>query len=424
MSGPRKTKIILAVLVTCVLTIAAVSFVGLHWDKSVQYQFVALKKGTIESTITSTGTLCPVTQVQVGTQVSGTINKVLVDFNDKVRKGEIIAILDSSLLCVAVHEAESGLLRAEAQWEEAKLSYDRTLQLFEKGLVSQADFQPVKTSLKTAQAAMTSAQAALDRAEQNLKYAIIRSPMDGTVTERSVEAGQTVAASFATPTLFTIAQDLSKMEIKALVDESDIGLIKQGRAVRFVVQAYPEKKFEGTVKQVRVQPTTNANVVNYTVIIFADNKENLLLPGMTATVDFIVERKNDVLLVPNTALRFQPSEEVLPTIRRERPQPQGAPPEPLMKEMPAMFPAFGGESSSGFGSWKQLWYQNANGDIVMEPILTGITDGTNTEIVLSRSLSEGMKVINGSSESTKRSAAKSSARTPGSPPRGMPAPPL
>lgn len=242
------------------------------------YTLVTITKGNLESTISTTGTLSPVTQVEVGTQVSGTIDKVLVDFNDHVKKNQIIAIVDDHLLKLAVVDAESGCMKAEAQLEETQSILKQNTELSAKGLLSESELQVVKTTHKIAQASLVSARASLERAQRNLKYAIIRSPIDGTVTTRNVEAGQTVAASFSTPTLFIIAQDLSKMEIKALVDESDIGEIKDGQAVRFTVQAYPNRTFKGVVQQVRFQPTTTSNVVNYTVVVSADNQDHVLFP--------------------------------------------------------------------------------------------------------------------------------------------------
>ena len=232
------------------------------------YTFVSVLNGSVESTISSSGTLNPVTEITVGTQVSGTIEKVFVDFNDRVRKGQIIAVLDSALLRMSVSVAEADCLKASAQLEEAQFNFQRGSDLSSKSLISASDFQTVKTALKTAQAGSMNARTALQRAVKNLNYSIIRSPITGTVTSRNIEAGQTVAASFATPTLFTIAQDLSKMEITAAVDESDIGQIRIGQSVRFNVQAYPAQTFVGQVKQVRLKPTTASNVVNYTVWIW------------------------------------------------------------------------------------------------------------------------------------------------------------
>jgi HlyD family secretion protein len=382
---------------------------------SVQYQFTTLKYGTIESTISSSGTLNPVTEVVVGTQVSGTIEKVYIDFNDKVTKRQIIAVLDSSLLRMSVDESHAGVLKAEAQLEEAQENYQRSELLSGKGLLANSDFQSVKTALKNAQASMISATTNMERAEKNLNYAIIRAPINGTVTARNVEAGQTVAASFSTPTLFTIAQDLSKMEIKASVDESDIGQIKQGQSVRFTVQAYAERKFEGKVKQVRVQPTTTSNVVNYTVIISAANDENLLLPGMTATVDFIIKHKTDVLTVANSALRFQPSEKEMAELQQRARSSIMPPPPDSLKFGSRPLPPPSGTTDE----WKHLWYLDTEGNLIAAPVQVGISDGTVSEILGNR-FSAGMKIINGTETAGPNAAStKAKSNTDGPPPPMM-----
>jgi HlyD family secretion protein len=392
--------VLMLILLFAAIALSYVIF-GSTFTKNNQYKFVTLTNGDIETTISSSGTLSPVTQVEVGTQVSGTISKIFVDFNDKVRKGQIIAIVDTSVLMLAVTDAQSGFLKAEAQLEEAQINYRRSNELFLKNLQSESDFQTVKTNLKTTQASMISAQSTLKRAQHNLRYAIIRSPIDGTVTARNIEVGQTVAASFATPTLFTIAQDLSKMEIKALVDESDIGQIKERQSARFTVQAYPNKKFEGIVKQVRVQPTTTSNVVNYTVVISAENKDNLLLPGMTATVDFVIAQKSNILVVPNSALRFQPTEKEIAeaqklmqsdippsdSLSNTKPQHQGGvipPPQTQFNDN---------------AEWKRIWFLDIDDHLMFSPILVGISDGTNTEI-LDNHFSAGKQVIIGMESGT------------------------
>jgi HlyD family secretion protein len=407
-----KNRILLIGISLIALIAASYLLFGSTSNRASRYKFVTLVKGDLESTISSTGTLSAVTQVEVGTQVSGVIDKLLIDFNDKVKKGQVIAVLDTSLLSSAVTDAQSGFLKSEAQLEETQTNYSRSSDLFKKGMLSESEFQTLKTTHKTAQASLMAAQAALQRAQQNLRYAIIRSPIDGMVTARNVEAGQTVAASFSTPTLFTIAQDLSKMEIKALVDESDIGQIKKGQSVRFTVQAYPDKTFEGKVKQVRVQPTTISNVVNYTVMISAENRDNLLLPGMTATVDFVIEHKTDVLMVPNAALRFQPTEKELAEAQ-ERMRPMKPPPpwDSIKMSMPPPAAPFGSTSE-----WKLLWYYDDDGKLVAAPVQVGITDGTNTEI-LGNHFSAGMKVISGSESATKGS-------TTSRPPNSGPPPPM
>jgi HlyD family secretion protein len=417
-----KRGIIIAVC-SGIVVVASYFVFGSSSKSRSQYTFVSLTKGNIESTIASSGTLNPVTEVTVGTQVSGTIEKVYADFNDEVKKGQIIAVLDSSVLRMAVEEAQAGMIKAEAQLDETQANYVRSDTLFKRGLLSPSDFQSVKTSLKNAQAGMILANAARDRSIRNLSYAIIRSPIDGTVTARSVEVGQTVAASFSTPTLFTIAQDLSKMEIKASVDEGDIGQIKEGQVVRFTVQAYAEKNFEGRVRQVRVQPTTTSNVVNYAVIISADNRDGLLLPGMTATVDFIIEQRTNVLLVHNAALRFQPladeaSEAINLMMKTMGPPPSNSERAPILRDGQLAQVPFNMELPKASDNMKQLWFVDSSGTLRMDPVRIGISDGTNTEILWTR-LTSGARVI--SAAGTKLQKMNS---TRGRPSAGGPPPPM
>lgn len=270
------------------------------------YHREAVRLGTLERTITSTGTLAAVDTVEVGTQISGTIEQLRVDYNDKVQKGDVLARIDAALYEAALTEADAGVEKARATLDEALDDLQREQPLFDKGYLSAQEFAPTRTAVATARAALASAEASRLRARTNLDYTVIRSPIDGIVIKRSVEVGQTVAASLNTPTLFIIARDLSRMQIEVNVDESDIGQIRQGQQARFTVQAWPEEKFAGSVRQVRLQPTTISNVVNYTVLVEASNDRDLLLPGMTATVDFVVDRRENVLLVPNAALRFVP----------------------------------------------------------------------------------------------------------------------
>ena len=412
----KKKALITIIIVVVLLTLAGVIYSIISGDKEAHYQFGEVTRGTLESTISSSGTLTPVTTLEVGTQVSGTIAHIYVDFNDKVEKGQLLAVLDTVTLKASVLDAQASMERAEAQLEEAQAEYDRNLPLFEKELLSEAEFLPYRFNLKTQKANFKSAQASMQRAERNLKYAMIYSPISGTVIQRTVEEGQTVAASFSTPTLFKIAEDLSQMEILAAVDESDIGKIAEGQTVRFDVQAYPDRKFTGTVKQVRLQPETVSNVVTYTVVIHAANEENILLPGMTATIDFIIEQRENALLVPNKALRFQPDEKVaaefFKTMRRERPSVDST--RARQGSMPGgqNFPGTGqGRSDeSGFQRPKdvgQVWYQDQNGRLAMDFVRTGTTDGTNTEVLMGRSLQEGMQVITGTeSNASKKSTSQ------------------
>jgi HlyD family secretion protein len=274
-----------------------------------QYLLATVTQGPLETLVSSTGTLAALETVEIGTQVSGTIARIETDYNDHVRKGQVLAILDQALYTAQVREAEANVAKARSALTQAEDEYRRNQPLFAKGFLSAQEFLPVSTGVDTAKATLAAAEASLARARTNLNYTVIRSPIDGTVIKRSIEAGQTVAASLNTPTLFLIARDLAQMQIEADVDESDIGLIRNGQAVRFTVQSYPEKTFHGSVSQIRLQPRTISNVVNYTVLIDAKNAEGLLLPGMTATIDFVVGRVDHALLVPNAALRFQPQDE-------------------------------------------------------------------------------------------------------------------
>jgi HlyD family secretion protein len=253
-----------------------------------------------------------------------------------------------------------------------------------------------------------------------LNYAYIRSPINGIVIAKNVEAGQTLAASFNTPTLFEIAEDLSRMEIIVEVDESDIGLIEEGQRVLFEVQAYPDRVFEGTVEQIRLQPVTISNVVNYIAVVKARNEENMLLPGMTAEVDFIIEQRKDVLSVPNSALKFQPPEEMLADFHKRKQKEleakRGSDGNDKGGRMDKMPPIPPGEASGDMG---QLWYLDDKGNLEMEPVKTGMSDGSRTEIVESRHLKEGMKLIKSIAEGS--SSSRSNKNTRG--PFGMPGPP-
>jgi len=398
-----------------VLSIAALGLLGtLLWlvasrggaEAESRYEFAELTRGDLENVVSSTGTLSAVGTVQVGTQVSGIIAHVYVDFNDEVRRGQLLAVLDTTLLAANVRDAEAGLLRAQAQYRQAQNDHRRNREMFDKNLISELQYTASETNLETAYAALQTARAALQRARTNLKYAFIRSPISGRVISRSIERGQTVAASLSAPTLFTIAEDLSRMEIHASVDESDIGQIQEGMKVRFDVQAYPDEIFYGTVRQIRLQPTTIQNVVNYTVVIDAENKDNRLLPGMTATVDFLVEQREDVLLVPNAALRFQPTAEMLQQFRELRRKRFEALPDSVKERRRRRFDAFGDGAQAGNGQGLRaffgrnmpkdvgrVWYLNEEGELSVSLLRTGATDGKMTEVVRSRALKEGMKVI-------------------------------
>ena len=370
-----------------------------------QYQFVKVERSNLENIVSSTGTIEAVNTVEIGTQVSGIIKNIYVDFNTMVSKGQLLAVLDTATLVSKVREDEASLFRAEAQYNQSLSEYNRNKPLFEKGFLSEKEFVPIKTDLEVNRASLQTAQVNLDRSNINLQYAWIRSPINGIIINRNIEMGQTVAASFQTPTLFIVAEDLSRMRILADVDESDIGQIKEGMGVRFTVQTYMDEVFYGTVKQIRLQPKTIQNVVNYTVVVDAPNEKGLLMPGMTATVDFIIENIKDVLLIPNAALRFEPSTEMMAELRKTSENRMKSLPDSLQKkevsfrgmmQFPEISGGLGGlqneKTQKDFG---RLWYVNEMGNIGMKRIHTGITDGIKTEIKMSQGIEEGMTFISG-----------------------------
>lgn len=274
------------------------------------FEFAGLQRGNLENIVDSTGTLSAVQTVEVGCQVSGIVKTLSADFNVVVKKGQVLAELDRTPFEISVRDAEANVRRCQARVDQARAEYLRNKPLFDKGHLSESEYLNVKTTHETSAADLDQAQAALSKARINLDYTVIRSPISGTVIERTVDPGQTIAAAFQAPKLFVIAQDLTNMQIEANVDESDIGLIKEGQNARFTVQSYPDISFRGRVRQIRLQPSTIQNVVNYTVVIGAGNEKGLLLPGMTATVDFLVEEIKNALLVPNAALGYTPNADV------------------------------------------------------------------------------------------------------------------
>ncbi|MBN1196382.1 MAG: efflux RND transporter periplasmic adaptor subunit [Candidatus Aminicenantes bacterium] len=375
------------------------------------YTTTALTRGNIENTVSATGALSALETVEVGAQVSGIIEKLLVDFNSSVTKGQLLAVLDKTPFRVSVQEAQARVDSAAAELERLETELERNRPLFENGHISQSEFLQWETQAATARANLKSAQAALKRALTNLGYTEIRSPMNGTVIERTVDEGQTIAASFQAPKLFLIARDLTKMQIEALVDESDIGLIRQGQQTRFTVQSYPDRRFTGTVRQIRLQPTTINNVVNYTVVVDAENRDRVLLPGMTATVDFMVEYKENVLMVPNSALNLRPSE----GIEIERAQ---APDSATASSGKAAPSATGAPENAR----KQMGYvfvplEKEKLRIVF--FRKGAADTSHTEVVASRMLEEGTRVV--TKFANPPAALNNNRRNPfmmGGPPRG------
>lgn len=322
---------------------------------------------TVENTVTATGTIEPVETVEVGTQVSGKVEKIYVDFNDEVKKGDLLAELDKLTLNQNVSRAKASLTSAESQLNYAKLTYERTKQLYESNAATLAAYQEAQNSYTQAQMSKKNAQAAYDQAKVDLAYAEIYSPIDGIVLDRAVEVGQTVAASFSTPTLFTLANDLTKMQVEADVDEADIGQVKVGQRVTFTVDAYMDDIFDGTVNQIRMKPTTTSNVVTYTVIIDAPNPDQKLFPGMTASVTIVTEEQTG-LAVPAEAFNFTPDEQVLKAIRKAD-KPDGQRPEPPQGERPQM-----DENGAAGASHAMVWLKKGD-DMMPRPVKVGMSDG-------------------------------------------------
>ncbi len=304
MQKRRRNLIFIGALV--IVIVGAAYLWSRNGSDKVSYRTEKIDRGDIVVSISATGTLNAVTTVLVGSQVSGTISKIYVDYNSQVREGELLAQIDPTFLQATVSEQSANVDRAQAQVNEAARNFERTKQLFEKSLISQAELDAAVTSLETAQASLKQAEASLERAKVNLRYATIRSPIDGVVISRDVDVGQTVAASLSAPTLFTIANDLSRMQVEASIDEADIGNVKEGQKVTFRVDSYPEEEFTGKVSQIRLAPVVSQNVVTYNVIIDVSNSELKLMPGMTANVIIEVARRDDVLRAPLQALRFVP----------------------------------------------------------------------------------------------------------------------
>lgn len=358
----KKTLVIVAVAAIAALAVWLLS--GGKKEEKITFDTAAVAPANIMNSITATGTIEPVTSVTVGTQVSGIVSKLFVDYNSVVKKGQVIAELDKTNLMSQLNTAKTQLATAQSQLNYQTANYKRYKTLFEKGLVAADDFDNAKLSYTQAKEQVASAKEEVQRAQTNLGYATITSPIDGVVLSKSVEEGQTVAASFSTPELFTIAQDLTNMQVVADVDEADIGDVKEGERVTFTVDAYPDDTFEGEVKQVRQEATTTNNVVTYEVVISAPNADLKLKPGLTANVTIYTAERKGVLSVPSKALRFTPQKETVGKMK-------------IVDVANAK---------------NKVWTIEGN-SIVAHKVNIGMTDGTNTQIV--SGIAEGTKIVTG-----------------------------
>lgn len=358
----KKALVIAAVVAIAALAVWLLS--GGKKEEKITFDTAAVAPANIMNSITATGTIEPVTSVTVGTQVSGIVSKLFVDYNSVVKKGQVIAELDKTNLMSQLNTAKTQLATAQSLLNYQTANYKRYKTLFEKGLVAADDFDNAKLSYTQAKEQVVSAKEEVQRAQTNLGYATITSPIDGVVLSKSVEEGQTVAASFSTPELFTIAQDLTNMQVVADVDEADIGDVKEGERVTFTVDAYPDDTFEGEVKQVRQEATATNNVVTYEVVISAPNADLKLKPGLTANVTIYTAERKGVLSVPSKALRFIPQKETVGKMK-------------IVDVANAK---------------NKVWTIEGN-SIVAHKVNIGMTDGTNTQIV--GGIAEGTKVITG-----------------------------
>ena len=355
-------KIGLAIVVIAVLAVAAFLILRKSEKPQMKYKTAEIHRGSIVNTVTATGTIEPIVQVEVGTQVSGIINHIYVDYNSVVKKGEVIAELDKTTLEADLASSSATLQSNKTEYEYQEKNFLRIKGLHEKKMVSDTDYETAEYQYNKAKSSYEKSQSDITKARQNLEYATIYSPIDGVVIDRAVEEGQTVAASFNTPTLFTIANDLRQMRVIADVDEADIGGVVEGQQATFTVDAFPEDVFKGSVTQVRLQPTTESNVVTYEVVVDAPNPDLKLKPGLTANLTIYTMQKDSVLLVPLKALRFQPENA----------------PEPV--------------ADSANPRARVLWMQSPQG---LQPVnvTTGDNDGIFAEIT--GDIKEGDKVVTG-----------------------------
>lgn len=358
----RISKIWIAVVVIVIVAVAAWAMSGGKKEEDINFKEEKVALKTLQNSVTATGTIEAVTSVTVGTQVSGIVNKLYVDYNSQVKKGQVIAELDKTNLLSELNTAKANLASAQSSLNYQAANMERYKTLYKKGLVSADEYENALLTYRQAKEQVASSKESVQRAQTNLGYATITSPIDGTVISKSVEEGQTVAASFNTPELFTIAKDLTNMQVVANVDEADIGNVKEGDRVTFTVDAYPDDTFEGTVKQVRLEATTTNNVVTYEVVISAPNDDLKLKPGLTANVTIYTQERSGVLAVANKALRFTPTKE---TVGKD------------MKIVDCK-------------GKNKVWTLNGN-TLTAHPVTIGQSDGINTEIT--KGLKQGDKIV-------------------------------
>jgi HlyD family secretion protein len=432
----RKTRIAAAAAIVLIAASGVAMYRRADSSQVPAYRFATITRGNLEATVSATGALSAVRTVQVGTQVSGQVSAIYADFNQKVKKGQLLARIDPTLQQQAVQDAQAGVERSQSQYTMAQQEYDREKSLFDSKVITATEFGTAQSNYEVGKANLKSAQIALDKAKQNLSYTNIYAPIDGVIVQRTVDVGQTVASSLSAPELFLIANDLSQMQILANVDESDIGAIAVGQSVTFTVQAYPNRPFTGTVQQVRLQSTTQDNVVNYTTVVSVTNADGKLLPGMTATVQFLTGSAKNALLVANSALRFRATPEMMAQagLKPRSATASGATATSGATAANGATAGNGGQRSGANGarggnsgnsaarsSSGMLWYLDKTGKVAVARVKTGLTDGQTTEITPrdSTTVQAGMQVIVGANATTTTTTTGASSANPLQPQSGQ-----
>ena len=358
----KKNKyLIIAVILVAILGFATYSFLNKNNAEVIEAKTVVVKKDNVTKMVTATGTIQPITEVEVGTQVSGVVERVYVDYNSEVKQGQLIAELDKTNLRASVTQAQAAYDNAVSQSNYTRIIYNRQQSLYNSQVISRSDLDEARYNYETAKGTVTQRLSDLQSTRTNLSYANIYSPINGVVLSRAIDEGQTVAASLSTPTLFTIAKDLEQMQVEANVDEADIGEVKNGQRVTFIVDAYVGETFEGVVTQVRLNPTITSNVVTYTVVVKADNPDLKLKPGLTATISIYTLELNDVLTAEAKAISFTPDAELFATYNQQ----------------------FGLKDNSKIASGKgtTLWVLGKDNSITAKTVTLGATDGVNVQIL-------------------------------------------
>ncbi len=385
----KKRTLIIIILLALVGGATAFYVFSKKEEKRIMLQTAKAQAGYISESVTATGTIEPVDTVAVGTQVSGVIQKVYADFNSNVKKGQLLAQLDKSLLTATLNQAKATLSQAQSQLIYQQANYSRQEQLYKVGAISKADYDNALYQYQAAKASVNNAQAQVQSAERNLSYADIYSPIDGVVLSRNISVGQTVAASFSTPTLFVIAKDITKMQVQADVDEADIGNVQDSQRATFTVDAFLNDVFNGTVQEIRLDPTTSSNVVTYKTLVNAPNDNKKLKPGMTANITIFTKEANDALLVPAKALKFQPDASLS---KQYVVVPVRATTAELANKSVA--------EKSGVDSLPNMatvWVLEGN-KLIEKRIKTGLNDDTNVQVL--EGLSSNEVVVTGSSSLT------------------------